>query len=174
MRSRRATCLELALLLAACWEHIGLYPVIFLSKGHAFTGYWESEAVWLDFFDTKKRLDAGKKISPAAEGVQDNTLDAIDPARASGGGMDSKDPDWLLRATHHLALISREVKAGRLVAVEATSVARLESFHESIDLGRAQLAEAFAAGSFDGMIDVRTARDQRVTPLAIMTEGVVA
>jgi hypothetical protein len=30
------------------------------------------------------------------------------------------------------------------------------------------------AGTFDGMIDVRTARDQRVTPLAIITDGIVA
>ncbi len=174
MRSRRATCLELALLLASCWEHIGLYPVIFLSKGHAFTGYWASDVAWRDFFDTKKRLNAAKDINPADEDVQDKTLNSIDPAKASGGGMASKDPDWLLRATHHLALISREVKAGRLVAVEATAVARLESFRDAINLGRAQLSEAFAAGTFDGMIDVRTARDQRVTPLAIITEGIVA
>ena len=174
MRSRRATCLELALLLASCWEHIGLYPVIFLSKGHAFTGYWAGDEAWRDFFDTKKRLDAAKDINPAAEGVQDKTLDSIDPAKASGGGMAVRDADWLLRATHHLALISREVKASHLVAVEATSVARLEAFGDAIKLGRAQLAEAFAAGTFDGMIDVRTARDQRVTPLAIITQGVVA
>jgi hypothetical protein len=174
MRSRRATCLELALLLASCWEHIGLHSVIFLSKGHAFTGYWASDQAWRDFFDTKKLLDAAKNIDPAAEGVQDKTLDAIDPAKASGGGMVARDPDWFLRATHHLALISREIKAVRLVAVEATSVARLEAFGDAVKLGREQLADAFAAGTFDGMIDVRTARDQRVTPLAIITDGIVA
>jgi len=174
MRSRRATCLELALLLASCWEHIGIFPVIFLSQGHAFTGYWATEGAWRDFFDPKKRINTAKDINPADESVKDNTLDSIDPAKASGGGMAAKDPEWLLRATHHFALISREVKASNLVAVEATSATRLEAFRDAIDLGRAQLADAFAAGTFDGMIDVRTARDQRVTPLAIITEGVVA
>ena len=88
--------------------------------------------------------------------------------------MAPKDPDWLLRGTHHFGLISREVKSARLVAVEATSVARLEAFRDAVTLGRAKLADAFAAGTFDGMIDVRTARDQNVTPLAIITQGVVA
>lgn len=174
LRSRRATCLELALLLASCWEHIGIYPVIFLSQGHAFTGYWASAEAWGAFFDTKKRIDDTKDIDPAAEGVKDKTLDSIDPAKASGGGMATQDAGWLLRATHHLALISREVKAGNLVAVEATSVARMEAFRDAIHRGREQLASAFAAGTFDGMIDVHTARDQRVTPLAIITQGVVA
>ena len=174
MRSRRATCLELALLLASCWEHIGIYPVIFLAKGHAFTGYWASTEAWTAFFDTKNRIDSAKDLNPTAEGVKDNTLETSDPTKANGGGMTAKGADWLLRATHHLGLISREIKAGNLVAVEATSVAKFEAFRDAIELGRANLAEAFAGGTFDGMIDVRTARAQKVTPLAIITEGVVA
>ncbi len=35
-----ATCLDTALLFAAALEQAGLYPVIVLTKGHAFTGVW--------------------------------------------------------------------------------------------------------------------------------------
>ncbi len=35
-----ATCLDTALLFAACLEQAGLYPVVVLTKGHACTGVW--------------------------------------------------------------------------------------------------------------------------------------
>jgi len=38
----KGTCIDLALLLAACLEYIDIYPVIFLTRGHAFAGYWKS------------------------------------------------------------------------------------------------------------------------------------
>jgi very-short-patch-repair endonuclease len=34
------TCLDLALLMAGCLERIGLHPLIFLVRGHAFVGVW--------------------------------------------------------------------------------------------------------------------------------------
>jgi hypothetical protein len=36
----RGTCLDLALLYAACLERIGLNPVVFMIRGHAFLGVW--------------------------------------------------------------------------------------------------------------------------------------
>ena len=35
-----ATCLDLTLLLAACYEQAGLNPIVVLTKGHAFVGLW--------------------------------------------------------------------------------------------------------------------------------------
>lgn len=40
---RRGTCLDLALLCAACVERMGLHPVCFIIQGHAFFGAWLSE-----------------------------------------------------------------------------------------------------------------------------------
>ena len=37
---RRGTCLDLTLLCAACVERMGLHPVCFIIKGHAFFGAW--------------------------------------------------------------------------------------------------------------------------------------
>jgi hypothetical protein len=43
LKSHRGTCIELALLLAACLESIDLYPVIFLLDRHALVGYYRDE-----------------------------------------------------------------------------------------------------------------------------------
>lgn len=38
--NRRGTCLDLALLCAACLERMGLHPMCFLMRGHAYFGSW--------------------------------------------------------------------------------------------------------------------------------------
>jgi len=38
--NRRGTCLDTTVLLAACFERIGLHSVVFLINGHAFVGFW--------------------------------------------------------------------------------------------------------------------------------------
>ena len=43
LKHRRGTCLDLALLCAACVERMGLNPVCFLIQGHAFFGAWLQE-----------------------------------------------------------------------------------------------------------------------------------
>ena len=40
---RFGTCLELALLFAACCEQAGLYPIILMHEGHAYAGCWLEE-----------------------------------------------------------------------------------------------------------------------------------
>src|SRR6185369_3873749 len=37
------TCLDVALLAAACLEQSGLHPLVIIVKGHAFTGVWLDE-----------------------------------------------------------------------------------------------------------------------------------
>lgn len=40
LTQRRGTCLDLAVLQAALWEHVGLHPCIVLVPGHAFMACW--------------------------------------------------------------------------------------------------------------------------------------
>lgn len=40
----RGTCLDLAVLQAAIWEHVGLHPCLVLVPGHAFLGCWMKDA----------------------------------------------------------------------------------------------------------------------------------
>ncbi len=49
MRTRTGTCLDLALLFAACLESVDINAVIFLFRGHACAGYWRSLTGYTDF-----------------------------------------------------------------------------------------------------------------------------
>lgn len=40
VETRRATCLDTSLLLAAAFEQIGLHPIVVLDRGHAYVGVW--------------------------------------------------------------------------------------------------------------------------------------
>ena len=60
-----ATCLDLALLTAACLEQAGLNAIILLVTGHAFTGVWLNdecfpEAAIVDLLRLRKRVDLGE------------------------------------------------------------------------------------------------------------------
>lgn len=46
--NRLATCLDIALLAAACLEQAGLFPLILLTRGHALTGVWLIEDCFPD------------------------------------------------------------------------------------------------------------------------------
>ena len=37
---RVATCLDTTVALASCLEHVGITPVVWVARGHAFLGYW--------------------------------------------------------------------------------------------------------------------------------------
>lgn len=46
LKQKRGTCLDLAILQAAIWEHIGLYPVIIVIPGHAFMACWMEQTIF--------------------------------------------------------------------------------------------------------------------------------
>jgi hypothetical protein len=176
LRARRGTCIELSLLLAACWEHIGIYPVLLLIPGHAFTGYWTSEAAWQAFFDNL--VKNAESLVPSEEGVVDaediRGADKSEAAKKAGGGTLSKDQAWVLKGVHHLALIRREVEAKNLIPVEATAVALQKSFRTAEREATELLRNVRRIEDFDGMIDGQKARMEGVTPLAILTQNTVA
>ncbi len=43
LEHRHGTCLDLAVLCASCLERIGLHPLVFIIRGHAFFGVWTQE-----------------------------------------------------------------------------------------------------------------------------------
>lgn len=51
LQEGRGTCIDLALLFAACLEYVEIHPVLFLMTGHAFTGFWRSERAYDEFHD---------------------------------------------------------------------------------------------------------------------------
>lgn len=164
LRARRGTCIELALLLASCWEHVGIFPVLFLTSGHAFAGYWTSETARLGFIEGLTRMPKHAKATGKVTGE-----------KVLGGGREKKASEpWMFAEPHHLAGIRAEVLKGGLVPVEATYIPLQRSFTDAVSESRQLLADLRGPEEFDGMIDVQTARERGVTPLAIITQGTVA
>lgn len=163
LRARRATCVETALLLAACWEHVGLDPVLFLTPGHAFCGYWAEEDARGAFLERIALLPADGRRS--GDG-RSETLGGVSRRR-------QMTAPWMFAERLHLEAIVDEVARRRLVPVEATGAAKMFGYRESVEQGRRCL-DRLRIGEFDGMLDVRTARSLGVTPLPIVAEGPVA
>lgn len=48
LEQKQGTCLDLAVLYATCMEAVGLFPLLFFIKGHAFCGCWLEENTFAD------------------------------------------------------------------------------------------------------------------------------
>ena len=84
----RGTCIDLALLVAACFEHIGIKPVLFLLRGHAFVGYWrdpEGHVDWTEKNPTSPVLPA-TRLAECLEYVQAGALVPIESTRVTARG----------------------------------------------------------------------------------------
>ncbi len=164
LRARRGTCIELALLLASCWEHVGIFPLIFLTSGHAFCGYWTSETARTGFIEGLPKL------------LKHARADGETPGQKAIGGVREKKTaePWMFAEPHHLAGIRVEAREGRLVPVEATFIPLQRSFADAVSESKRLLEDLRGPEEFDGMIDVQTARERGVTPLAIITQGTAA
>lgn len=70
LRQKRGTCLDLAVLQAALWEHVGLRPAIIIIPGHAMLGCWlqddESTAPVIALHEDGD--DSGRLFDAAAQG----------------------------------------------------------------------------------------------------------
>lgn len=169
LRSRRGTCIELALLLASCLEHVGIYPVIYLIPGHAFLGYWTSAEAHRAFTS-----DAAKIVEKARP--KDNEV--FDPNQIEGLQTRARIVPWRFNARHHPDAILNEIEAGALVAIEATSIPFQQSFQESMDSAKQRLEIAARAPdplqAFDAMLDVKMARQSNITPLPILVDNIFA
>lgn len=145
------TCIDLALALAACLEAVEIYPVVFLLNDHAFPGYWRTDAARADFCArveklTDRRDEPGPTLEPGAP--------------ASSG---ERVRSWSF-GPPVIKEIRRAMNAQLLIPIETVGVT-----------GRWRLADAIeeARGYFDDeqrflvMLDVQTAREERVTPLPL-------
>ncbi len=144
---RRGTCIDLALLLAACVEYVGMSPVLFLLSGHAFAGYWRSEAVYENF----RSLPQGQ-LGPDKEGADgsgpSSTLN--NPKGVCGKGQQRE--------------IQRHIRLGHLVPLEATWLSCRGSFQAAAEEGRHNVRSA----DYQAMIDLRLSRDLGITPLPLL------
>jgi hypothetical protein len=147
---KRGTCIDLALLLAACLEYVEIYPAIILLKTHAFPAYWRHDSFHRDF-----------QVARGGGGAMDKVV---------GGGQSASAPGqtfgWDFQPSQYREIIG-EVQAGRLVPIETTLVTGRGSFSDAIADGVQNLA---SRREFESMLDIllaRTDRKSSVTPLPI-------
>ena len=165
LRGRRGNCIELALLLASCWEHINFHTVLFLTSGHAFCGLWVSADAREQFFASLR---------------DPKVTDEIQGRHTSLGGTvvnRSAATPWMLTEPIQHDAILRAVENGSLLPVEATSMTGRKSLRQAIDCAKEKLRNAIHKvedANLDAMLDVRTARELGVTPLPILTDSPVA
>jgi hypothetical protein len=156
LRGQRGTCIDLALLIASCLEFMDIKPVIFLLNGHAFAGYWSSEARREEFL-------VGPE-PPLLNPADDDPTPLPDEA-----DVQEVTETYLQRVAWEFDKSRYEevrdaIKNGHLVPLETTLLTNRGGFWEAVDVG----TETFADPSeFQAMLDVRLARDRDVTPLPL-------
>ena len=147
LAGRRGTCIDLALLIAACLEYVDIHPVVFLLEGHAFAGYWRWEGDRETFFDVRYGNVEKEELKTSTGSTQ-----------AVGRWIVAK-PDY--------SDILLQIRENRLFPIEAVGLTTHGSFWEAIDEGLENLR---SPREFHSMIDIRTAREAFVTPLPIKEE----
>lgn len=135
----QGTCIELALLFAACLELVGIHPVVFLLEGHAFPGYWSDSNAYEEFLTLQVPEDGG-------------TWEAGDRGQRVA---------WSFERDLHREILSW-VRRGALVPVETVALTSGEGLAAAREQGRDNLADA---EEFHSMMDVELARAAGVTPL---------
>jgi len=143
LAQERGTCIDLALLLAACLEYIDVYPAMFLLSGHAFVGYFTSIEVHDEF------------------GKQFQSCFKIPVPWKERGGMPPQP--WVLEKDARQEIVQL-VKEGGLVPLETTFLCDNRGFYDAAQQGRKNLTDR---GRFESLFDVKRARDNRVVPLPI-------
>jgi hypothetical protein len=154
LTSNSGTCIDLALLLASCFEYVEIHPVVVLLKGHAFVGYWRSDEAHQDFVEVRHvPAEVPPAGSPMARVANVRLVEAY---------------GWKATPLHYDEIMEYIV-AGDLVMLEATYLTGAWSFADAVKEGRANMR---SRRELDSMLDVRLARSAvpPVTPLPIIHE----
>ncbi len=157
MKGGRGTCIDLALILAACLEYIGLHPVLFLLSGHAFVGYWNDENRRDDFLTTKDEplLSTPEEATPLPTDQEQWEVEIVLPR-----------VEWQFDERRRKQIVDA-VERGHLVALEATYLANGGSFADACEVGASNLDNE---QEFESMIEITLAREKNVTPLPLCIE----
>jgi hypothetical protein len=151
---------------------VSIYPVIFLVRGHAFAGCWLNVKAWEDFLEAS--IQKAEEQAVYLPETHTPLLGSSDGAivSASQGGAKLKTP-WLFSERHHLEAILSEIEKGALLPLETTFIPLQRPYAEAVINAEERLRK-LSLDEFDGMLDLQTAREQGVTPLSIIFQGIVA
>jgi len=149
---KRGTCIDLALMMAACLEYVGIYPVVFLLKAHAFPGYWRSDEARDAFLrmSTKNLMPLTEKQAVSLSDAQNRT----------------PNKPWMFT---NYAEVMQLVENGSVVPLETVYLTQQVGFTEGTSGGKEDLRPR---SEFCSMIDVQRARTDKnpVTPLPVLDD----
>lgn len=148
LQGRAGTCIDLALLFAACLELIDVYPVIFLLNGHALPGYWRHHSFQDEY--RAVRADSARII----------TTDQ--PQRTSAAAQ--QQVAWQAAGRVAYREVRQLIRARQLAPVETVRLTEHCGFLEAIEAGIEALGEP---DDFHSVLDIVTARINGITPLPI-------
>jgi hypothetical protein len=162
LRTKAGTCIDLALLVAACLEYIGIYPVLFLLPGHALPGFWRNEKLHDAFRGVGAAAGtaaAGAHHAAAVEGSEDGEPSAAVASR------DTQSWPWLLRTNSDWnGPVYRELD-GHLVAGDVVPMETVELTRETAFLPARDRARTTLDRGIESMVDIQIARLTGITPL---------
>ena len=142
------TCIDLALLFAACLELIDVHPVIFLLKGHALPGWWRHPSYQQEY-QQMRAANYSEVVDADASGNS--------AANAQAKSWHTGEASW--------AEVARWVRERKLVPIETVRLTEHCGFIEAIEAGVQALAER---SDYEAMLDIVTARRAQVTPLPLL------
>ena len=142
------TCIDLALLFAACLELVDIHPVVFLLKGHALPGWWRHPSYQQEY----------QKMSAV------NYSEVVDADASGNSAANAQAKSWHTGEASW-AEVARWVRERKLVPIETVRLTEHCGFIEAIEAGVQALAER---SDYDSMLDIVTARRAQVTPLPLL------
>lgn len=171
LAGRRGTCIDLAVLYAACLEFVNIHPLMILLSGHAFPAYWRSEDAHERFVnDERRRKSDGSAVEQVEQAAFASTFpmsvageSGVEAVQGARGGSTGEAYPWYERASAYPWLISG-VRSGDIVPLETVFLTQRASFEEAVSEGHANLSRP---EEFDSVLDIRLARDRNVTPLPL-------
>ena len=120
---RVATCLDLAMLFASCFEQAGLHPVVLFKEGHAWIGVWLIEtsfptSVVDDVMAVRKRVKSGEFLTLETTGTASNEKPSLRWACSTGDAYLDEDEKF------HYAIDIRRARELQIRALPSRSTAQ--------------------------------------------------
>lgn len=159
---RRGTCIDLALFFSACLEYVGIYPAVFLIKGHAFPAYWRDPRGLTrlrEFCDAPLPPDPSGPSGPSGDQNEKFPTSATPPKA------------WVFEGAVAFDEIRQALVDGSLVPLETVELTRRGSFAQALELG---LKNLLTPWNFDALVDIQTSRENGITPLPLFNHALSA
>ncbi|MEO6277608.1 hypothetical protein [Roseateles sp.] len=149
LADRAGTCIDLALLFAACLELVDIYPVVFLLEGHALPGWWRHPSFREEYMQMTGNYSGA--VQADASGSSAANAQAV-PWHAGRASWDE---------------VRGLILDRKLVPIETVRLTEHCGFVEAIEAGVEALGDR---ADYDSMLDIITARQRQITPLPLLRD----